>query len=150
MKLMVRTAFIALTLLADCTTYSQQPMAVRPESPTVPLCELLKSPSTYSGRVVTTTARIASEEHFTDIWDPACPYLGTVVHFLELEHSPAAVSKLLREINKGMGHHPIIATMTGTWTPNQTTENAMFRQPQTVFLVSNAVNIHRSKKAEHR
>jgi hypothetical protein len=129
----------------------QQAAVMRADITTVPLCELLAKPLEYSGMTVTTTARIMRGKHVTGIWDPACANLGADLHTQDSGHSTPAILELDEVLNKhGMGDYPVVATLTGTWLPNQTTKNGFLPQPRLVFLVSDASNIGRSKKVERR
>jgi hypothetical protein len=150
-RLLRWTALFALLNLTDYSISSQQIATARNGIPAIPLCELLRTPLSYAGKTVTTVARIDRFKEVTGIWDPACRNLGADLHTQDSDRSTLAMKKLAEELNKaGMGDHPVIATLTGTWLPNQITKNGFLPQPRLVFLVSDASNIGRSKKVERR
>jgi hypothetical protein len=150
-KLKLAFQNVALTLMLCCSASSQQQDSSRVQTPTIPLCELLQNPSKYSGKTVTTTARIDSFKEGTDIWDPACRGRGADLHIADSARSSPSIVELNAALRKhGMGDYPLIATVTGTLLPNQREEHAFILQPRLVFLVSGAADIHHSTKIERR
>jgi len=149
-KLAVRLSIIALTLAASHSAIPQQPQVVSAESPTISLCELLKAPLAYSGKVVTTKAQITRGRHVTVIWDPACRGLGADLQSADSARSNPSIIELDDTLWKhGVGDHPVIATLTGVLLPNQREEHSFLLQPRLVFSASSASNVHRSPKIEH-
>jgi|ERR1017187_1105759 hypothetical protein len=115
----------------------------------VPLCDLLKDSAKYTGKSVTTAARIFPGRHVTVIWDPACRGLGATLEIEKSRESVAGVQQLEAELYKaGMGDHPVIATLTGTWVGTERTDNGFIAQPRIVFRVTDVSNISRSAKIE--
>jgi hypothetical protein len=79
MRFVSLTSLIALILVSSANCQQSNP--VRNQIPFIPLCELLQKPLIYSGKTVTTTARIMSGRHVTGIWDQTCRSLGADLHF---------------------------------------------------------------------
>jgi hypothetical protein len=140
---------VGLVMMLGCSAGVNQHGAPQAQIPAVPLCELLKQPSKYAGKALTTTARITSFKEVTGIWDPACHGLHADLHTAESARSTASIVELDDTLRKhGMGDYPVIATLTGTLLPNQWEEHAFLPQPRLVFLASSASNIGRSKVIE--
>ena len=113
---------------------SQQSSTAHVNIPTVPLCELLKNPVQYSGKTVTTTARITRYKHGTGLWDPACSDRGADLEIQESQRTSSAMLQLDEALRRfGMSDHPIIATLIGTWVGKQHTDNQFIKQPRVVF-----------------
>ncbi|SNT25434.1 hypothetical protein SAMN05421770_106109 [Granulicella rosea] len=124
----------------------------RSNSRSVSLCELIAHSSLYTGQEVTTTARITFFKHGTALWDPECRGLGADMHSEDSEHQSQSVRELTNLVRQGgFGDHPVIATMTGIWIGQISSEHPSFLpQPRTVFKVLSASNIGRSKWIERR
>jgi len=151
MKIAEWTHLFLLTLVMGCSTTYEQHNAIREPILVVPLCELLQNPLKYSGKTVTTTARIASFKEGTGIWDPACRRRGADLHTEESARSSASIVELDKALRSyGMGDHPVVATLTGVWLPYQFTGGGFLPQPRHVFLASTAANIGRSAGVERR
>jgi hypothetical protein len=90
-----------------------------------------------------------ASKHVTVIWDPACHENGADLHFSSTgAESPSVIElqKVLRQ--NGMGDHPVIATLTGTWLGTVYYEHQFLAQPRIVFEVIDAQSITRSVKIE--
>jgi hypothetical protein len=150
-KLKLTFQIVASTLMMYGSASTQQQDGSHVQTPTIPLCELLQNPSKYSGKTVTTTARIDGFKERTDTWDPACRGRGADLHIADSARSSPSIAELNAALRKhGMGDYPLIATVTGTLLPNQREEHAFLLQPRLVFLVSGASEIHHSTKIERR
>jgi hypothetical protein len=138
---------LALFILTVATSAVCQPPKAR--NAIVPLCDLIKDSANYSGRNVTTTARVSAGRHVTVIWDPACRGAGATLEFEKSSESVAGVRQLEAELDKaGVGDHPLIATLSGIWVGTKRTDNGFIAQPRIVFRVTDASNITRSAKVE--
>jgi len=85
-------------------------------------------------------------KHGTAIWDPTCHGQGADLQWRGNSHG---VMQLKEALNiHGMGDYPVIATLSGTWMGKQRTNNGFLPQPRTVFLMSDAADISRSKRVE--
>ena len=130
-----------LTLVLPLSASCQQKDATLNKIPTVPFCELVKNSQQYSGKIVTTTARITRFKHGTGLGDPACP-ISADLQIEETQRASPDMRQLDEALSRhGISDHPIIATLTGTWMGRQYTDNKFILQPRLVFRVSDAHNV---------
>jgi len=146
---MTRSACQWITVLLfffSATVGCRNVRATNAEIPKVNLCELLAHSEQYVGRTVSVTVRITATKHGTGIWDPSCMGGGADLQWHGSTPGTNQLEEALRQY--GMSDHPVIATLTGTWLGKERTANSFLHQPRTVFLMSDAAEIVRSKNIE--
>jgi len=145
------TRILLFMLLSSLSGNGQRTDARHGDSSAVSLCELVEHSAKYVEKSVTTTVRITATKHVTELWDPACPNLGVDLWFRQPETTSPGMLQLHEALNTfGMGDHPVIATLTGTWMGEQYREHQFIQQPRIVLEVIDAADVHRSTKVERR
>jgi hypothetical protein len=142
-----RSVLVALILAVATSAVCQSAPATH--NTVVPLCDLLKGSTKYTGKSVTTRARIFQGKHVTVIGDPACSGLGATLEIDKSREAISGVGQLEAEPSKaGTGDHPVIAMLSGIWVGVERTDNGFIAQLRTVFRVTDVSNISRSAKVE--
>jgi hypothetical protein len=93
------------------------------------------------------TARITATKEGSFLWTPACRNLGVVSLQLEGQAESDSGLKGLQEMlrSHGLSDHPVIATLTGTFTYNQQPDEHRHRA---VFRANAASDLKQSDRVE--
>ena len=115
----------------------------------VSLCELVRNPSTYSGKIILTTVRITATKHGSSLWDPRCRSVGLAWQTDPLYKSTKELADLDREMSAhGLSDHPIVATLRGEFIHDQ--YNVLLKRRMSFLNVKAATDIRQTKDEEHR
>jgi len=115
----------------------------------VSLCEVLSHPATYAGNSVIVTVRILSTKEGANLWSPDCRKRGVWLRLERDARTGPGIAELGQALAQyGLGDHPVIATLTGVFDPNNYDEFAHQKKP--VFRAIAAKDITRSRNVERR
>jgi hypothetical protein len=135
----------ALLVVVAGTSCAQADSGGAPESAS--LCLVLAHPTDFSGKTMRMTVSITATKEGSFIWTPACRGLGVVSLQLEGQTESESGLKGLRDMlrSHGLSDHPVIATLTGTFTYNQQQDE---HRHKAVFKASAASDLSQSERLE--
>jgi hypothetical protein len=115
--------------------------------PAVSLCDVLTHPTDYSDRTLTLTVRITATKEGSFLWIPGCRNLGVVTLLMEVQSQSESEMKALQDMlrSHGLSDHPVIATLTGTFTYDRQPDAHRFRA---VFKARAASDLKQSEHVE--
>jgi hypothetical protein len=117
--------------------------------PAVSLCEVLSHPTDYSDRTLTLTVRITATKEGSFLWVHGCKSLGVVTLVMESQSESESGIKVLEDMlrSHGLSDHPVIATLTGTFTYDPQANAPRYRA---VFKARAASGLKQSEHVERR